>query len=274
MIKEKSFDIYKKDADYIKSIIKEDVEIAIILGSGLSSVMDFMEDKIEIDYKDIPKFPHTTVKIHKGKLIFGKVNDKNIICMSGRFHYYEGYEFSELAHPVYVLKLLGIKTLILTNASGGINYNINPGDIVAITDHINLCGASPTRGNNLEEFGNRFYSLNNIYDKDLREIAKSCAIKLGFSLKEGVYFYAVGPFFETKAEIRAMRILGADIVGMSTITESITAAHCGIKVLGLSLCTNYSSDRVIEHDMNDIDIISKKVEGDFTNLVYEIISRI
>lgn len=274
MIEEKSFEKYKKIADYILNIIGEEIDTAIILGTGLGTLLNEMEDKIEINYKDIPGFLVSTVKSHPGKFIVGKLKGKKIICMAGRFHYYEGYDYDELATPVYVLKLLGVKTLILTNAAGAVNYNFHPGDICVVTDHLNFAAVSPQRGNNLSEFGERFYPIDNLYDRDLRKLAKDAALEIGTQLKEGVYFYTVGPHFETPAEIRAIRTLGGDLVGMSTITESLTAGHCGIKVLCLSLATNYSSDRVENMDGSEIDEVANKASYNFRNLIIKILEKI
>lgn len=274
MIEEKSFEKYKKIADYILNIIGEEIDTAIILGTGLGTLLNEMEDKIEINYKDIPDFLISTVKSHPGKFIVGKLKGKKIICMAGRFHYYEGYDYGELATPVYVLKLLGVKTLILTNAAGAVNYNFHPGDICVVTDHLNFASVSPQRGNNLSQFGERFYPIDNLYDRDLRKLAKDAALEIGIDLKEGVYFYTVGPHFETPAEIRAIRTLGGDLVGMSTITESLTAGHCGIKVLCLSLATNYSSDRVENMDGSEIDEVAAKASSNFRNLIIKILEKL
>lgn len=274
MIEGKNFEKYKKIADYILNIIGEEIGTAIILGTGLGTLLNEMEDKIEINYKDIPGFLVSTVKSHPGKFIVGKLKGKKIICMAGRFHYYEGYDYNELATPVYVLKLLGVKTLILTNAAGAVNYNFHPGDICVVTDHLNFASVSPQRGNNLSQFGERFYPIDNLYDRDLRKLAKDAALEIGIDLKEGVYFYTVGPHFETPAEIRAIRTLGGDLVGMSTITESLTAGHCGIKVLCLSLATNYSSDRVENMDGSEIDEVAAKASYNFRNLIIKILEKI
>lgn len=197
MLKKKNFDTYKKSADYILDKIKTKVEIAIILGTGLENLLDEMEDKIEINYRDVPNFLISTTNNSEGKFIFGKLSGKKVICMTKRFHYYEGYDFDELAMPVYVLKLLGVEKLILTNAAGAVNYNFYPGDICLIRDHINFAGVSPTRGNNLAEFGERFYPIDKLYDEKLRKLAKKAALDLGIEVKEGVYFFTVGPFFES-----------------------------------------------------------------------------
>lgn len=236
-----NYEYYKKAADYILNKIDFKPEVGLILGSALGSLADEIEDKITIDYKDVPNFLISTAPSHASQFILGKLGGKNVVCLSGRFHYYEGYEFEQLSTPIRVIKLLGVKTVILTNAAGAINESYKPGDVMIIKDHINFAGASPMRGVNISEFGARFFDISNMYTKELRELTKKCAQRLEISLKEGVYFYATGPHFETPAEIRAMRILGGDTVGMSTITESLTAAHCGMKVLGLSLVTNMAA---------------------------------
>lgn len=274
MLKKKNFDTYKKSADYILDKIKTKVEIAIILGTGLENLLDEMEDKIEINYRDVPNFLISTTNNSEGKFIFGKLSGKKVICMTKRFHYYEGYDFDELAMPVYVLKLLGVEKLILTNAAGAVNYNFYPGDICLIRDHINFSGVSPTRGNNLAEFGERFYPIDKLYDEKLRKLAKKSAIKLGFEVKEAVYFFTVGPFFESPSEIRAIRTLGGDLVGMSTITETLTAGHCGIKVLAFSVATNYSSDRIENMDGSEVEDVAREVSPKLKNLILKIIEEI
>lgn len=274
MLKKKNFDTYKKSADYILDKIKTKVEIAIILGTGLENLLDEMEDKIEINYRDVPNFLISTTNNSEGKFIFGKLSGKKVICMTKRFHYYEGYDFDELVMPVYVLKLLGVEKLILTNAAGAVNYNFYPGDICLIRDHINFAGVSPTRGNNLAEFGERFYPIDKLYDEKLRKLAKKSAIKLGFEVKEAVYFFTVGPFFESPSEIRAIRTLGGDLVGMSTITETLTAGHCGMKVLAFSVATNYSSDRIENMDGSEVEDVAKAVSPKLKNLILKIIEEI
>lgn len=274
MLKKKNFDIYKKSADYILDKIKTKVEIAIILGTGLENLLDEMEDKIEINYRDVPNFLISTTNNSEGKFIFGKLSGKKVICMTKRFHYYEGYDFDELVMPVYVLKLLGVEKLILTNAAGAVNYNFYPGDICLIRDHINFAGVSPTRGNNLAEFGERFYPIDKLYDEKLRKLAKKSALDLGIEVKEGVYFFTVGPFFESPSEIRAIRILGGDLVGMSTITETLTAGHCGIKVLAFSVATNYSSDRIENMDGSEVEDVAREVSPKLKNLILEILGEI
>ena len=235
------YEYFKKSADYILSKIDFKPEIAIILGSALGGLAAEVENPVVINYEDIPNFLRTTVKSHAGKLILGQIQGRNVVCMSGRFHHYEGYDYEQLVIPIRVFKLLGVKATILTNAAGGVNTDYKPGDIMIIKDHIKLTGASPLRGPNVDEFGKRFFDISDMYTKSLRDHAKTCAANLRQSLWEGNYFFFTGPQFETPAEIRAVRTLGADAVGMSTVTEALTAAHCGMELLGLSLMTNMAA---------------------------------
>lgn len=269
------YEYFKKSADYILNRIDFKPEIAIILGSSLGPLAEEIKNPVVIDYKDIPNFLISTVKSHAGKLILGELNGKKVACMSGRFHFYEGYDFEELVIPVRVLHLLGVKTIILTNAAGAVNTSYKPGDIMIIKDHIKLMGASPMRGPNLEEFGERFFDVSNMYTKSLRDLAKRCADKIGINLQEGVYFFCPGPQFETPAEIRAIRILGGDAVGMSTVTEALTAAHCGMKVLGLSLITNMAAgilDQPVTSE--EVDETGAKASEKFRKLISEIVKEI
>jgi purine-nucleoside phosphorylase len=241
------YEDYKKSADYIKGKLPEIPDTAVILGSGLGGYADNLINPIAIKYGDIPNFPKSTVANHKGELIFGGVTDseheyyKPVLVMNGRFHYYEGYEFEDTAYPIGVFYLLGIRNIIITNATGGINLTFHPGDLVCVYDHIKLTAKCPARGPNISEFGARFFDMQSVYSKDLIEKAKSCALNLGFALKDGVYAYMSGPQYETPAEIRLLRTLGADLVGMSTVAEVIQAAQCGIKVLCISCVTNYAA---------------------------------
>lgn len=269
------YEYFKKSADYILDRIDFKPEIAMILGSSLGPLAEEIKNPVVIDYKDIPNFLVSTVKSHAGKLILGELNGKKVVCMSGRFHYYEGYDFEELVIPVRVLHLLGVETIILTNAAGAVNTSYKPGDIMIIKDHIKLMGASPMRGPNLEEFGERFFDVSNMYTKSLRDLAKRCADKIGINLQDGVYFFCPGPQFETPAEIRAIRILGGDAVGMSTVTEALTAAHCGMKVLGLSLITNMAAgilDQPVTSE--EVDETGAKASEKFRKLIGEIVKEI
>jgi purine-nucleoside phosphorylase len=235
------YEFFKKSAEYVLSKVDYVPEVAVILGSCLGNVADEIVDPVVIDYEEIPNFLVSTVDSHAGKLILGELCGKKVVCMSGRFHYYEGYDFEQLVIPIRLFKTLGVKSTILTNAAGAINTSYKPGDIMIINDHIKVMGASPLRGKNIEEFGPRFFDVGNMYDKDLIKLAKEAAAETKLDVHEGVYFFWSGPQFETHAEIRAMRILGADAVGMSTVTEALTAAHCGMPLLALSMMTNMAA---------------------------------
>ena len=235
------FAFYEKTAEYVKSRAPFAPELGLILGTGLGPLAKQIENPVEIDYRDIPNFLVSTAPDHAGKLIFGTLEGKKLVCMSGRFHSYEGYDFEQLAIPVRLFKLLGVKQLIVTNAAGGVNEGYRPGDIMVISDHIKLNGASPMRGKNLPEFGDRFFDVSRMYTPRLRELALRLAKDTALRVNEGVYFFMPGPQFETPAEIRAIRLLGGDAVGMSTVTEALTAAHCGIELLGFSVITNMAA---------------------------------
>ena len=235
------FAFYEKTAEYVKSRAPFAPELGLILGTGLGPLAKQIENPVEIDYQDIPNFLVSTAPDHAGKLIFGTLEGKKLVCMSGRFHSYEGYDFEQLAIPVRLFKLLGVKQLIVTNAAGGVNEGYRPGDIMVISDHIKLNGASPMRGKNLPEFGDRFFDVSRMYTPRLRELALRLAKDTALRVHEGVYFFMPGPQFETPAEIRAIRLLGGDAVGMSTVTEALTAAHCGIELLGFSVITNMAA---------------------------------
>lgn len=257
-----SFEYFQKSADYVKSRIPETPDIAIILGSCLGPLSDEIADSLVIDYADIPNFLLSTVESHAGKLIYGKLNGRKVICMSGRFHYYEGYDFEQLTAPIRLFKLLGARAVILTNAAGGINESYRPGDLMIIKDHIKLAGASPLRGQNIAEFGSRFFDTSDMYSKHLRDIAKALAQETPLNVHEGNYYYAVGPNFETPAEIRAMCLLGGDAVGMSTVTEALTAAHCRMPLLAISLITNMAAgvldQPITTEEVDDIAALSSR----------------
>jgi len=240
---------FQASADYVKAKIDFTPEVGLILGTGLGGLADEIEDRTEIPYGDIPNFLTSTVNSHAGKLILGRLAGKYVACMSGRFHYYEGYDFPALTAPIRLFKLLGVQKTILTNAAGAVNTEFRPGDVMLIKDHLNFMGVSPTRGVNLPEFGPRFFDVGDMYTKSLREVAKACAERTSLTLREGVYCFFSGPQFETPAEIRAVRILGADAVGMSTVPEALTAAHCGMPLLALSLMTNMAAG-VLDQPLN------------------------
>lgn len=228
-----------QSAAYIRSRLGGKIpEVAMILGSGLDTLVASIEDAIRIPYCEIPHFPVSTVSYQKGELICGDIEGKTVLCMSGRFHYYEGWEMWQSAYPIYVFRALGISAAIITNAAGGIDPEILPGTLVLLEDHIKLAPDSPLRGSNLDEFGTRFPDMQSVYDKELLALADSIAFEQGIRTAHGVYAYMTGPQYETPSEIRALRILGGTVVGMSTVPEVIAAAHCGIRVLGISCVSN------------------------------------
>jgi len=240
------FDDYRQSADYIADKIGHvKPDVAVILGSGLGAFASELSEQVVIPYRDIPHFPISTVSYQKGELVFGYHAGKAVLAMNGRFHYYEGWEMWQTAYPVGVFRLLGIDTVIITNAAGGIGYNdtrtLAPGDLVCITDQIKLAPMSPLRGANIEEFGERFFDMQSVFDRNLQKIAADVAAKQGFVLKEGVYAYMAGPQFETPAEVRMLKLLGANVVGMSTVAETIFAAQLGIRVLCISCISNMAA---------------------------------
>ena len=216
-------------------------QTAVILGSGLGSVADAVEDPLTIDYAAIEGFPRTTVAGHSGKMIVGRLGQSEVLCLQGRFHLYEGHRPQVIAEVVNALKAVGVNRLIVTKAAGSLNPEFTPGSLMLIKDHINFSGQNPLVGANDESTGPRFPDMSNAYDRDMRRQAKELAAKLGINLPEGVYLMVLGPNFETAAEIRAFRTLGADAVGMSTVPEVIAAVHAGIKVLAVSAVTNFGT---------------------------------
>ena len=213
-------------------------KVAIVLGSGFGEVIDSIENKVEISYKDVPNMPVSTVAGHKGSFIFGNIESTKVAVMNGRVHLYEGYSVDQVVLPIRVLRLLGCETIILTNAAGGISYNLKAGDLMALNDHISVFAPNPLIGKNIDELGTRFPDMSCAYDRELTKLLSDTAIKCGIPLKEGVYAQLTGPSYETPAEIRMLRSLGADAVGMSTVCEVIAARHCGLKVVAMSLITN------------------------------------
>lgn len=266
-----SLDKIQDAADYIRTRIDGKPQIAIILGSGLGPLVNALEQPIELDYSDIPGFPETTVSGHAGKLVYGILGGRQVLVMKGRFHFYEGYDISQVVFHIRVFKLLGIENLLVTNAAGGINTGFRPGDLMLITDHISLFAPSPLRGRNLEEFGTRFPDMCGVYDSSLIEAAREAARKEGIVLQEGVYAFAQGPMFETPAEIRALRVLGTDAVGMSTVPEVIAARHSGMKVLGISCITNMAAGIPGQPpNYKEVMDTARQVEKKFTSLVTSI----
>lgn len=249
-------------------------DIAVILGSGLGGYEEEVLDPVEINYNDIPGFPLSTVPGHAGRFIVGTIAEKRVLIMSGRFHSYEGYSMDKVTLPVRIMSLMGVDTLIVTNAAGAVNTSYQPGDLVILEDFINLSGRNPLRGMNLDRFGPRFPDMSEAYDRKLRTIAEEEAKKLGIGIQKGVYCFMNGPCFETPAEIRMARIIGADLVGMSTVPETIVARHCGMRVLGISSVTNMAAgvlDQPINHE--EVLAVGESIKAPFRKLVSAIIDK-
>ena len=228
-------------AEFLRSRIPFTPEIGLVLGSGLGDFADTLEDAVRIPYADIPDFPQPTVEGHTGAFVFGRKQGRRVVALQGRLHYYEGHSQAAITIPVRVMALLGVRQLILTNACGGVNLSFSPGDLMLICDHINFSGSNPLIGANMPQFGPRFPDVSDLYSKDLRRLVMDKAEENGIALRQGVYLMYSGPNYETPAEIRAFRLLGADAVGMSTVPEALVAAHCGMQVLGISCITNMAA---------------------------------
>ncbi|MNI47260.1 Purine nucleoside phosphorylase 1 [compost metagenome] len=259
-------------ANYIRSRGDVAPKVGLILGSGLGVLADYIEEAIEIDYKDIPHFPTSTVEGHAGELLIGTVKGTPVVLMKGRFHMYEGYDPELTAFPVRVMKELGVTTLLVTNAAGGVNTSYNPGDLMLISDHINLTGRNPLIGHNDPELGPRFPDMSQPYSRSIRELAKEIAGKNNVPLQEGVYAGLLGPSYETPAEIRMLRTIGADAVGMSTVSEVIVARHAGLDVLGISCISNMASG-ILDQPLSHAEVMetTDRVREKFLNLVLAII---
>jgi purine-nucleoside phosphorylase len=225
-------------AEYVRPKLEDRPQVGLLVGTGLGDSVGSLEKVISIDYAEIPNFPISTVPTHRGRLLFGNMAGKPVLAMQGRFHYYEGYTMKEITFPIRVIQLLGVKTLILSNAAGGINPLFDTGDIMAITDHINLTGGNPLIGPNVDEWGPRFPDMSQVYDPKLMAIAEAAALETGIRIQKGVYVGLAGPSLETRAEVRFLKTIGADAVGLSTIPEVIAAAHGGMAILAFSAITN------------------------------------
>ena len=257
---------------YIKEKIGDFLpEIGIILGSGLGTLADEYCE-IAIPYSEIPGFKASTVSGHKGRLVFATINGKKVVMMQGRFHFYEGHSMETVVFPVKVMKFLGVKTLIITNAAGGVNFDFKPSDLMIITDHINFLGSNPLIGLNDESLGVRFPDMSEVYSKTLIQHADECAEKLGISLQKGVYMALTGPSYETPAEVKMARILGADAVGMSTVPEAIVANYCGMKVMGIScICNQAAGVSTVGLSHAEVIEAADNAKQKFVSLVLEIL---
>ncbi|NQU52980.1 MAG: purine-nucleoside phosphorylase [Bacteroidetes bacterium] len=262
----------KATANYIKERINASPEIGIILGTGLGGLVNEIEIIDSIPYIEIPNFPISTVDGHAGRLIYGKLGEKEVLAMQGRFHYYEGYSMQEVTFPVRVLKYVGISHLFVSNATGGLNPNFKVGDIMVITDHINFFPEHPLRGKNNKELGTRFPDMSKCYDKRLQNKAKLIASEHGLNIKEGIYVGVSGPTFETPAEYKMFRILGADVVGMSTVPEVIVARHMDLKVFGVSIITDSGvPGEIVEISHEEVQKVAMKAEPKMTLLMKKMI---
>lgn len=265
----------KKALEFIKSKTTLKPEIALILGSGLGAIADDIEDPVKINYHDIPGFPVAKVEGHAGCLVIGKLSGKNVVAMQGRFHFYEGHSIKTVTTPVRVMKMLGAEILIVTNAAGGVNTSYTPGDLMIISDHINAMGTNPLIGENIPELGPRFPDMSFAYNKDFICVAEQIAKELNIKVQKGVYYGSPGPSYETPAEIKMIRMLGADAVGMSTVPEVIVANHMGIRVLGISCITNMAAGILAQPlDHKEVIYTASKIKQDFILLVKKIITRI
>ncbi|WP_138753439.1 purine-nucleoside phosphorylase [Paenibacillus sinopodophylli] len=263
----------KEAASYIESKTEQRPEIGLIMGSGLGVLGDHLENAVTIQYHDIPHFPISTVEGHAGELLIGTLSGKTVILMRGRFHMYEGYGPELTAFPVRVMKALGVKSLLVTNAAGGINTDYEAGNLMLISDHINFTGKNPLIGPNDNELGVRFPDMSEAYSKRLRTIARDIAVKQGFTLREGVYAGLLGPTYETPAEIRMLRVLGADAVGMSTVAEVIAARHSGIEVVGISCISNMAAG-ILDQPLSHAEVMetTERVKSQFLGLVNALIA--
>ena len=271
-----TFSQYQESADALRARIGSfEPEVLLILGSGLGSLGDTVENAVVVPYSEIPHFRASTAPGHKGQLVFGTLQGRRVAVMQGRMHHYEGYSYEEVSYAVRVVRLLGAETLIVTNAAGCANTGWNAGELMLITDHIKFFLESPLRGENLPEFGARFPDASKLYTPALRDAARSAAQKLGIPLREGVYMYFPGPQYETPAEVRAARILGADAVGMSTAPEVITAGHCGMRVLGFTLLTNMAAG-ILDQPLSEEEVLTAAAAAKerFTKLILACLEQI
>lgn len=270
----KAYERLQKCYECFKAKINFVPDIALILGSGLGDYADTIKQEAALEYKDIEGFPVSTVAGHKGRFVFGYVGDVKVVVMQGRVHYYEGYSMEDVVLPVRLMKLMGAKVLFLTNASGGVNFDYSAGDFMLISDQICMA-PSPLIGENLDELGPRFPDMSNIYDRELRKTVRDTAASLGIKLQEGVYIQLTGPNYESPAEIRMVRTLGADAVGMSTACEAIAANHCGLKTVGISCVSNLAcgmTDKPLSHV--EVQETADKAAPLFRQLVTESIKNI
>jgi len=267
--------LLKEAKAYIEAKLTEKPTIGLVLGSGLGVLADEIEQPVIIPYGDIPGFTQSTVVGHKGQLVIGKLDGKQVVAMQGRFHYYEGHGLDAVTFPIRVMKLIGVETIVVTNAAGGINESYRAGDLMLIKDHLNLTFRNPLIGPNDDQLGVRFPDMSEAYSKALRDLAKSVAQEQGITLQEGVYAGLLGPSYETPAEIRMLRVLGGDAVGMSTVPEVIVARHMNMQVLGISCISNMAAG-ILEQPLSHDEVMetTEKVKATFLSLVHGIVAKL
>jgi len=266
---------FNEALSYLKTRYPYSPQVGIVLGSGLGNFSDEVEVEAEVDYEKIPHFPMSTVEGHKGKLIFGNLSGKKVVCMAGRFHFYEGYDAQQVVFPIRIMKLLGVKALLLSNAAGGVNPDFKVGDLMIITDHVSFFTRNPLIGKNISEFGPRFPDMSEPYKKDLIQKARDIAQHLGIELKEGVYVAVTGPTFETRAEYKLVHALGGDAVGMSTVQECIVASHMNLPVFAMSVITDIGirdDENKITHE--EVLHAAKEAEPNFAAVFKEMVRAI
>ncbi len=265
----------RETAEFLNTKVQDMPKVGIILGTGLGNLVTQLTEKVEIPYETIPNFPVSTVEGHSGKLIVGKLGDVKVLAMQGRFHYYEGYDMKDVTFPVRVMKAVGIDTLLVSNASGGMHPDFEIGDLMIITDHINLFPEHPLRGKNFNELGTRFPDMSEAYDKELIAKAKAIAARNNIKVVEGVYVGTTGPTFETPAEYRYFRILGGDTVGMSTVPEVIVAKHGGMRCFGISIITDLGvPGKIVEVSHEEVQIIGNQVQPLMTKIMLDLVAEL
>ena len=261
--------------EYLQSQLTLKPRVAVVLGSGLGAFADTLENRTSISYRDIPNWPQSTAAGHAGKLVTGTIGDFPIAVLAGRAHLYEGYTAKQAAMGIRVMAKLGVESVVLTNAAGGINPAYGPGQLVLISDHINLLGQNPLTGPNDDSLGPRFPDMSEVYSKRCREVAQEAGVSMGLALAEGVYAALPGPSYETPAEIRYLRAIGADLVGMSTVPEAIAAGHAGVKVLGISCVTNFAAGVTGQKlDHKEVLEVGERVKGTLVELLRRVAPRL
>ncbi len=272
MVTPEAYTHFRETMEYIRRYYQGSVEIGIVLGTGLGRLAENIEKEVQLAYNFIPHFPISTVESHFGRLIFGTLGGKKVVAMQGRFHYYEGYTMYQITYPIRIMKLLGAHTLLLSNAAGAVNLTYKLGDLMIIRDHINLLPENPLRGINLDQFGPRFPDMSQPYDRTLIAKAKSIAQNLGIPVQEGVYVAVQGPNLETAAEYRYLRIIGADVVGMSTVPECIVANHMGMRVFAMSIITDIGDpDNLKPVSLEEIIHVANQAEPKLTQIFTELV---